>query len=718
MALDLAPYTTAKLPSAAIRGNVPWWAPVPAFHPTTVPFSPTTGIPGFCGRAQGDTNSANTNVVITFPAGTAAGDFILVCISSNTGMCPAPTGWAQVASTITNSSSHTMALFWKIYTASDGASVTFGTTDLQFPKAVMRVYCGVIAIDANNSAASSSNASTQVIPALTATQFSNEIYVGFWSSGDVSLNGPGDLVDGTSNPYDGGTTSNWATYDGDKVIVTAGTIPPAETASVADLSTASWTSFAVTLILTDATPALRTPPPVRAGMIPWIAPIASARHTIAPFQAANPIALDQGSMPIPAVQAGMASWTAPIVHARHTIAPFQAANPVPYDQQMAPLAAVQAGMQGWWAPVPALQPTTTPFHGATEKDARPSQLPLQAVQQAWWAPVPALQPTTTPFHGATEADARPSQLPLQAIQQPWQAPIPGAQRSTAVLFSPANPVPYDQPMAPFQAVQAGMAQWIAPVAHARTTTIDWRAANPPEYTTTQLPSAAIQQSLWAPVAALHISATDVNPPPVVTQGEPRISQLPSAAIQQSWWAPVQALQPTTVPFSPANPPEYTTYKLPSAAVQQSWWAPVPALQPTDVLFNPANPVPYDQQMAPFAAVQSGMAGWWAPIPAHQVTNTPFHGATEADARPSQLPLAAIQQPWWAPVPGLHPSIGVLFSPANPPEFTIYKLPSSAVQGSWWSPLWGIHATSAEFKGPPPVIGVDAIVVWRHRAGMQ
>lgn len=372
-------------------------------------------------------------------------------------------------------------------------------------------------------------------------------------------------------------------------------------------------------------------PAVQAGMAPWQAPVAAARTTDPEFSPAKPVPYDQQLMPIPAVQAGMALLQAPIAHARVTNTDFQTANPVPYDQQMVPIPAVQAGMAPWNVAPQLLRQHNVVFQPAAPVPYDQQMLPIPAVQagmRAWWAPVPALQPTTTPFHGATENDARPSQLPLAAIGQPWQAPVRLLQASIATP-QPAAPVPYDQQLLPVPAVQQGMHQPWAPVAELQVTATSAGGQPPVVPVATnisQLPLQAVGQPWWAPVPALQTTNAPFQAPNPVPYDQ---QLMPVPAVQAGmlpWHAPIFAARTTDPEFSLARPVPYDQQLHPIPAVQigMALWQ-APHIHQHNVVFHAANPIPYDQPFGPLSAVQRGMAPWMAPVIAARTSDAHSSG---------------------------------------------------------------------------------------------
>lgn len=199
----------------------------------------------FVGRTQASSNSGTTTIAISTPAGIAAGDLMLVMVVNTLASVPAaPSGWTQINGYVSISGEVT-SLFFKKYVVADGTSYTFGAANnLGFPKAVMRAYRTAVTVDANNHNTATSSTSLQ-IPALTATIIGAEWYVGFWTNAQGAITGPGDLVNTTAD------STQWLTFDGDKVMGATGSVPGAETATAVS---ANWTGIAVTIIPYEALP--------------------------------------------------------------------------------------------------------------------------------------------------------------------------------------------------------------------------------------------------------------------------------------------------------------------------------------------------------------------------------------------------------------------------------------------------------------------------------
>jgi hypothetical protein len=197
----------------------------------------------FLGRTQAVSASDDTSVTISTPTGIANGDLMVVSVTAWNSTPATPTGWTKLGST-TNSVPDEVAVFSSTWTTGSATSYTFGSGNLNYPKAVMRVYSGASGIDASSAAPATSGSDTDgtsfSLPALSATAAANEDYVGFFICDNcTSITGPSGLGDGTSD------TSQWASYDGDLLIANAGSSVPTRTATAS--TGGNWLGFAITV---------------------------------------------------------------------------------------------------------------------------------------------------------------------------------------------------------------------------------------------------------------------------------------------------------------------------------------------------------------------------------------------------------------------------------------------------------------------------------------
>lgn len=207
----------------------------PCASPTPTPTpSPTPVLPSFIGRTQANVNSTSATATITTPSGIQSGDMMVIVASSYNAAPTGPAGWSALG-TCNDTSSDYIGAWTK--TATGSGSFTVGGN---YPKAIMRVYRGPTSVD------SSACHGTSTIPALSATTAANDAYLGFFINPNLPITPPSDLVDGTSD------TTQWASWDGDKIITNSGATPPAETAS----STSRSISYGITLTGGGAAPAL------------------------------------------------------------------------------------------------------------------------------------------------------------------------------------------------------------------------------------------------------------------------------------------------------------------------------------------------------------------------------------------------------------------------------------------------------------------------------
>jgi hypothetical protein len=202
----------------------------------------------FVGRTQNTADAPNTSITLSTPAGIQSGDVMLTFITSWNSPPKAPAGWTSLGSR-SNSAQDVGAAFMKVWQTGNPTSYTF--SNVNWPKAIMRVYGGVTGVDSSNFAASGGGASSLTVPALAATTAANDVYIAFFASDDYAsaITGPADLVDQTADQ------TQWSSFDGDKLVNSQGTVPPAESANLSS-GTGNWIGFAVTLGNTPSPPLL------------------------------------------------------------------------------------------------------------------------------------------------------------------------------------------------------------------------------------------------------------------------------------------------------------------------------------------------------------------------------------------------------------------------------------------------------------------------------
>jgi len=233
-------------------------------------------------------------------------------------------------------------------------------------------------------------------------------------------------------------------------------------------------------------------------------------------------------------------------------------------------------------------------------------------------------------------------------------------------------------------------------------------------------------NIWGIVAAAFAPAVTV-----IVEGF--AVQFPSAAMRgnDTWWVAPQRLGRQGVEFRAANladPYRHSMAPIPAwQAGMALKWTPAPLLKQPNVVFRAANlPDPYQDIRLPQAAWQLGMQLSWAPVPALHSHDIVFQAPNQPDPyRYSVPPIPGWQagmKAWWAPVWLFLRQPNDVFRAANLPDPYRHSMgPIPAIQQGMmlkWTPGILLRTSSAEFSGPPPVVGVDAIVVWRHRAGYQ
>jgi FG-GAP-like repeat len=227
--------------------------PTPTGSPTPTPTAtptPTSAGIQFDGRTQNNTNATDASVTVMTPSGVQNGDYLLVTVDSvnprRQGRIP---HWKVLSRTNNRILSYGkydhIALIYRIWHTGDPTSYSLGNGQLGYPKAVLRAYHGVGAIDAF--ACSPLKGAPTAGPSFTlamlrATKSAGEEFIGEWAAASTSslINGPSDLGDGKADK------TQWTTFDGDKKISAAGTVPTAETANIASGSV-DWIGCDVTL---------------------------------------------------------------------------------------------------------------------------------------------------------------------------------------------------------------------------------------------------------------------------------------------------------------------------------------------------------------------------------------------------------------------------------------------------------------------------------------
>jgi Glycosyl hydrolases family 16 len=234
-----------KLSASALAATLLGSSAIPAFAGTAtgtltvqVAAPITQSGPDFIGRTEASVNSANTTVAVLVPSGIEPGDLMVVFVSSFNSTPTAPSGWTSLGS-VTNSSSDVGAAFSLAYAAGDPSYFTF--SNVNWPKAILRVYRGVTAVDGQQFADSTRAGTSLAIPALPATTVADDEYVGFFVADNATsaISGSSDLGDQTADK------TQWASFDGDKITSAFGSVPPAATATAAP--TEDWVGFGVTL---------------------------------------------------------------------------------------------------------------------------------------------------------------------------------------------------------------------------------------------------------------------------------------------------------------------------------------------------------------------------------------------------------------------------------------------------------------------------------------
>jgi hypothetical protein len=201
--------------------------PTPTSTPTATPTS--TPAPIFVGRTQSSSPAASTSVSITTPSGIQNGDMMVIGISDFNASIPfpAPGAWTALGQ-CNNSSPDFVAAFASVWTA--GSATSYSFNNVTAPKVIIRVYRGPISVDgfvcAPQPPGTTASGNSFTIPQLPATLSANEQYVAEFFNDLVAIaHPPSDLGNGVTDP------TQWFTFDGDKLIISPNTTPPAETGS-------------------------------------------------------------------------------------------------------------------------------------------------------------------------------------------------------------------------------------------------------------------------------------------------------------------------------------------------------------------------------------------------------------------------------------------------------------------------------------------------------
>jgi hypothetical protein len=269
-----SPSATASSDSTPSPSPSPTTAATPTASPAPTPTSssspspvPTTSAPTsasaagitFIGRTENSTSSANASVTVSAPAGIQPGDSFVVTVSgyqsypSNT---PSGLTWLGRVQDVRQYGPDYLSAYEGVYSAGGPASFTF--SGVNYPKAILRAYRGVQAVDEKAFSSTNASAKSLSLPALPGTSAANDRYVGFYTTDTQPPICPADLGDGTT---DGGL---WQNCDGDKVIPNQGTAPGPETASSA--SSTDWIGFDIDLI--SLPPGTSAPTPIPSGLQP------------------------------------------------------------------------------------------------------------------------------------------------------------------------------------------------------------------------------------------------------------------------------------------------------------------------------------------------------------------------------------------------------------------------------------------------------------------
>lgn len=234
--------TVKPTPTPSSGSPTPSPSPTPVLTPTPTPTPVPDALPTFIGRSQNSMGTASVSLSLTVPSTTLSGDFIGAWVTSYAHAITCPSGLnTQYSSSCGNSGSFYLALCWKIASSTDAGN-TYTWQTLGYPKGIIRVYRNVsqtTPIDQGSPlCGTSTSANSGTLPALKATSNPNELYEGTWFNSLYAITGPTDLLNTTAD------SSQWFSFEGDKIISIAGTIPNAEKATA---TSGIWQGYAVTL---------------------------------------------------------------------------------------------------------------------------------------------------------------------------------------------------------------------------------------------------------------------------------------------------------------------------------------------------------------------------------------------------------------------------------------------------------------------------------------
>jgi hypothetical protein len=254
---------TPRPTATSIGSPTPRPTPTPIGSPTPRPTPTSIGSPTprptpsptpsgiqFDGRTQSNTNAAAASITVTTPSGIRDGDYLLVTVDSWNSNLPTPSDWTVLGKSsnkvLSNGSGDHIALILRIWHTSDPTSYSLGNGQLAYPKAVLRAYHGASAVDAVACSPLTQGTATTgpsfTLGSLPATKSAGEEFVGEWAAAPISslVIGPSDLGNGSAE------NTQWTTFDGDKQILSASTVPTAETANIASGSV-DWIGCDITL---------------------------------------------------------------------------------------------------------------------------------------------------------------------------------------------------------------------------------------------------------------------------------------------------------------------------------------------------------------------------------------------------------------------------------------------------------------------------------------
>ena len=221
--------------------------------PPTPTTAPTAG-PGPSGF-DGATSTTTTRSIV--PAGVQTGDLLLAFYSYwSSASATAPAGW-QLLQSASSSGSGTESLWYHFATSADtpGTPYTWTFGGLPYQSGGMLAFHGIDTAAPQDGFCLNRGSSSAPSLCSFSTSYSNDIYLGFFSTENIALILPGDLTPSVVNQYANG--SWFGSAAGSKSLGTAGIVP----ADAGSMSSGGWATVALALKRANSGPPSSTPVP-------------------------------------------------------------------------------------------------------------------------------------------------------------------------------------------------------------------------------------------------------------------------------------------------------------------------------------------------------------------------------------------------------------------------------------------------------------------------